>query len=107
MTFMAVGCREPGAWLRPRSADRPPLRAGRAVATPGHQSVLVTDGRELALVTGDLLVNALQLLHPELVYSHEIDPEAARHSRERMLGREAATTLHLATPHLTRPFISA
>ncbi|MDP4506170.1 MBL fold metallo-hydrolase [Nonomuraea turcica] len=88
-----------------------PLRAGRTVATPGHtpghQSVLVTHGRELALVTGDLLVHALQLLHPELAYSHEIDPEAARHSRERMLGHETATTLHLATPHLTEPFISA
>lgn len=87
------------------------LRAGRTVATPGHtpghQSVLVADGHELALVTGDLLVHALQLLHPELAYSHEIDPEAARHSRKRMLGRETATTLHLATPHLTEPFISA
>lgn len=93
-----------------------PLRSGRAVATPGHtpghQSVLVAEGRELALVTGDLLVHALQLLHPELAYSHEIDPEVARHSRERMLSREAAgtlhlATLHLATPHLTEPFISA
>ncbi|MFB4284180.1 MBL fold metallo-hydrolase [Nonomuraea sp. MTCD27] len=88
-----------------------PLRAGRTVATPGHtpghQSVLVADGRELALVTGDLLVHALQLLHPELAYAHEIDPEAARHSRKRMLGRATATTLHLATPHLTEPFISA
>ena len=93
-----------------------PLRAGRAVATPGHtpghQSVLVAEGREQALVTGDLLVHALQLLHPELAYSHEIDPEMARHSRERMLSREAAgtlhlATLHLATPHLTEPFISA
>ncbi|WP_328835899.1 MBL fold metallo-hydrolase [Streptomyces europaeiscabiei] len=87
-----------------------PLRAGRAVATPGHtpghQSVLVADGREPALVTGDLLVHALQLLHTELAYSHEADPEAARRSRERMLRRETATTLHLATPHLTEPFIS-
>ena len=93
-----------------------PLRAGRTVATPGHtpghQSVLVAEGRELVLVTGDLLVHALQLLHPELAYSNEVDPEAARHSRERMLNRETAgtrhlATLHLATPHLTEPFISA
>jgi hypothetical protein len=69
--------------------------------------VLVADGRELALVTGDLLVHALQLLHPELAYSHEIDPDVARRSRERMLSRETATSLHLATPHLTEPFISA
>ncbi|MFJ4422391.1 MBL fold metallo-hydrolase [Streptomyces bobili] len=88
-----------------------PLRAGRAVATPGHtpghQSVLVADGRELALVTGDLLVHVLQLLHPELAYAHENDPETARQSRERMLSRATATTLHLATPHLTEPFVSA
>jgi glyoxylase-like metal-dependent hydrolase (beta-lactamase superfamily II) len=87
-----------------------PLRAGRVVATPGHtpghQSVLVEDGGELALVTGDLLVHALQLLHPELAYSHETDPEAARRSRERMLDREPGTTLHLATPHMTEPFIA-
>ncbi|MBW5248505.1 MBL fold metallo-hydrolase [Streptomyces sp. P01-B04] len=85
------------------------MRAGRAVATPGHtpghQSVLVADGRERVLVTGDLLVHALQLIHPELAYAHEIDPEAARQSRERMLRRGTATTLHVATPHLTEPFI--
>lgn len=85
-----------------------PLRAGRVVATPGHtpghQSVLVTDGREQALVTGDLLVHALQLLHPDVAYAHEVDPEAARLSRRRMLGRDPAVTLHLATPHLTEPF---
>lgn len=85
-----------------------PLRTGRAVATPGHtpghQSVLVADGRDLALVTGDLLVHALQLLHPALAYAHETDPATARRSRERMLARGTATTLHLATGHLTEPF---
>lgn len=87
-----------------------PLRTGRAVATPGHtpghQSVLVADGRETVLITGDLLVHALQLLHPELAYAHEGDPEAARRSRERMIARGTAGTLHLATPHLTEPFLS-
>lgn len=87
------------------------LRIGRAIATPGHtpghQSVLVADGRELALVTGDLLVHALQFLHPELAYAHELDPKTAKQSRQRMLSRRADTTLHLATPHLTEPFLSA
>ncbi|NUT09979.1 MAG: MBL fold metallo-hydrolase [Nonomuraea sp.] len=86
-----------------------PLRAGRAVATPGHtpghQSVLVADGGEAVLVTGDLLVHALQLLHPDLAYAHEVDPEQARNSRKRMLGGEPATRLHLAAPHLTEPFV--
>lgn len=87
-----------------------PLRDARVVATPGHtpghQSVLVDSVRELALVTGDLFVHALQLLYPGLPYTHEVDPEAARRSRERMLDFKAASTLYLATPHLTEPFIS-
>lgn len=85
------------------------LRDARVVATPGHtpghQSVLVEDGSESALITGDLLVHALQLLYPELPYSHETDPAKARSSRERLLGQEEP--LHLATPHLTEPFILA
>ncbi|SDL63643.1 Glyoxylase, beta-lactamase superfamily II [Glycomyces sambucus] len=88
------------------------LRTGERVVatpghTPGHQSVLVASGREVAAVTGDLLVHAIQLRYPELAYAHEMDPEEARRSRERILGVEAATTLHLATPHLTEPFVSA
>ncbi|MGW1954455.1 MBL fold metallo-hydrolase [Streptomyces sp. NPDC001920] len=87
------------------------LRSGeRALATPGHtpghQSVLVASGRELVAVTGDLLVHAIQLLHPELSYAHEMDPERARAAREQVLHGRAAGTLHLATPHLTEPFIA-
>ncbi|MEO3753004.1 MBL fold metallo-hydrolase [Streptomyces sp. B6B3] len=88
-----------------------PLRGGERVCatpghTPGHQSVLVGFGRERVAVTGDLLVHAIQLLHPELAYAHEMDPEQARASRERVLRSRAASTLHLATPHLTEPFIA-
>ncbi|MFF9473537.1 MBL fold metallo-hydrolase [Streptomyces roseolus] len=88
------------------------LRGGeRLIATPGHtpghQSVLVESGGELLAVTGDLLVHAIQLLHPELPYAHEMDPLQARTSRERVLGARATHTLHLATPHLTDPFVVA
>ncbi|MFJ7067788.1 MBL fold metallo-hydrolase [Streptomyces sp. NPDC101115] len=88
-----------------------PLRSGERVIatpghTPGHQSVLAEAGRELVAVTGDLLVHAIQLLHPELAYAHEMDPERATASRERVLGNRAADTLYLATPHLTEPFIA-
>jgi RNA polymerase-interacting CarD/CdnL/TRCF family regulator len=68
--------------------------------------VLVASGRELVAVTGDLLVHAIQLLHPELAYAHEMDPEQARASREQVLHSRAASTLYLATPHLTEPFIA-
>jgi glyoxylase-like metal-dependent hydrolase (beta-lactamase superfamily II) len=88
-----------------------PLRGGERVSatpghTPGHQSVLVTSGREQVAVTGDLLVHAIQLLHPEIAYAHEMNPEQARASREQVLHSRAADTLHLATPHLTEPFIA-
>ncbi|WP_214416440.1 MBL fold metallo-hydrolase [Sphaerisporangium fuscum] len=56
---------------------------------------------QLRLLDGDTPLRA------ELAYSHELDPEAARHSRKRMLGHQTGTTLHLATPHLTEPFNSA
>lgn len=72
--------------------------------TPGHQSVLVAAGDERVLVTGDLLVHALQLLHPDIAYAHEVDPEAARISRRRAL-KDLGPGGVLATPHLTDPFV--
>ncbi|MFF1510854.1 MBL fold metallo-hydrolase [Streptomyces sp. NPDC058326] len=74
--------------------------------TPGHQSVLVerADGRDV-LVTGDLLVHAVQLAAPSVAYAHERDPDAARASREQLLARAADTGAVLATAHLTRPFV--
>lgn len=72
--------------------------------TPGHQSVLVESGGELVAVTGDVLVHALQLLHPEVAYDFETDRRAARRSREELLRRVAAVGGSLATPHLTEPF---
>lgn len=93
--------------LRLLEGDAPLRDGARAVATPGHtpghQSVVVGVGRELALVTGDLLVHAVQLLYPEIAYAFETDPETARRSRERLL----AGGPRVATSHLTEPFTAA
>jgi glyoxylase-like metal-dependent hydrolase (beta-lactamase superfamily II) len=71
--------------------------------TPGHQSVLVDTGDDRVLITGDLLVHAIQLLDPDLAYSSDTDPELARATRRRALAE--ATTL--AVSHLGTPFVRA
>ncbi|GIG89532.1 MBL fold metallo-hydrolase [Plantactinospora endophytica] len=74
--------------------------------TPGHQSVLVEHADQSLLLTGDLLVHAVQLVAPELPYVHEDDPVTARASRERLLAELAARpTATLGTPHLSTPFV--
>ncbi|WP_431937514.1 MBL fold metallo-hydrolase, partial [Micromonospora sp. RP3T] len=70
--------------------------------TPGHQSVLVESGDERLLVTGDLLVHAIQLIDPALCYVHEEDRAGAGRTRERVLS--TLSPLLLATPHLGAPF---
>lgn len=73
--------------------------------TPGHQSVLLEHDRAAVLITGDLLVHAVQLVDPTQPYAHEVDPATARVSREALLRDLAARpSAVLATPHLTEPF---
>ncbi|MCP3753446.1 MBL fold metallo-hydrolase [Streptomyces sp. TBY4] len=81
--------------------------------TPGHQSVLVAGaagpgggkrGRDV-LVTGDVLVHAVQLADPAVPYSHERDRSAARASREELLALAVRRRALLATAHLTRAFV--
>jgi glyoxylase-like metal-dependent hydrolase (beta-lactamase superfamily II) len=74
--------------------------------TPGHQSVLVETGDDLVLVTGDLLVHAVQLVDPDLPYAIETDPEAARRSRRALLAELAGRGGLLATAHLGEPFLA-
>lgn len=86
------------------------LTAGvRAVATPGHtpghQSVLVESDERTILITGDLLVHAIQLVAPELAYAFETDPHSARESRLALLRQLAQRPgADLATAHLGEPF---
>ncbi|MGH3385220.1 MAG: MBL fold metallo-hydrolase [Nocardioidaceae bacterium] len=75
--------------------------------TIGHQSVLVEDGRDRLVVTGDVLVHAVQLVEPEVAYAYEQDPVVARRTRVRLLERARADRAWLATMHLSEPFIRA
>jgi glyoxylase-like metal-dependent hydrolase (beta-lactamase superfamily II) len=71
--------------------------------TPGHQSVVVEGVGAQVVVTGDVLVHAVQLVAPAVSYVYETDPDLARASRIALLARDA----ELATPHLTEPFVRA
>lgn len=75
--------------------------------TPGHQSVIVDGADTQVMVTGDVLVHAVQLVSPSVSYVYEEDPEAARATRTALLARAAAAGAELATPHLTEPFVRA
>jgi glyoxylase-like metal-dependent hydrolase (beta-lactamase superfamily II) len=68
--------------------------------TPGHQSVLIADGDDQLLITGDLLVHAIQLLDPTLAYAGDGDVALARETRQRVLARGSA----LAVSHLGTAF---
>ena len=74
--------------------------------TVGHQSVWLTSGTEALLLTGDLLVHAVQLVAPSVAYAAEDDPVAGVASRERMYAEARRRGAMLATAHLTEPFVA-
>lgn len=74
--------------------------------TPGHQSVLVTDAGKQIVITGDVLVHAVQLANPDIEYAFESDQDLARTVRRGLLDRARADGALLATAHLNRPFLS-
>jgi glyoxylase-like metal-dependent hydrolase (beta-lactamase superfamily II) len=75
--------------------------------TPGHQSVLVDSGREEIIITGDVLVHAVQFVDPDVSYIFESDQDVARDTRRALLRRAEDRRALLATAHLTRPFVPA
>ena len=73
--------------------------------TPGHQSVVVEGRHEQVIVTGDVLVHAVQLVDPDVAYRFEADAEAARRTRRRLLDEAGVRRTVLATAHLNRPWV--
>jgi glyoxylase-like metal-dependent hydrolase (beta-lactamase superfamily II) len=72
--------------------------------TPGHRSVIVTDGDEAVLLTGDLLHLPTQAAHPGWWSSHDEDPQLGAASRRLVLWRAAQDGWRIAVPHFARPF---
>lgn len=75
--------------------------------TPGHQSVWAYQGSESLLITGDLLVHAVQLVDPELAYANDADPDQARATRRATLDDMRTRGSTMAAAHLGTDFREA
>ena len=73
----------------------------------GHQSVWLSSGGDVLLVTGDVLVHAVQLLYPEVAYAAEADPTVGSATRRRIYDEARRRGAALATSHLTEAFRDA
>jgi glyoxylase-like metal-dependent hydrolase (beta-lactamase superfamily II) len=71
--------------------------------TPGHRSVLLQDGGESLLLTGDLLHLPIQVAHPGWPSSHDVDPSMGSASRAATLGRARDLGWRVAVSHFARP----
>jgi glyoxylase-like metal-dependent hydrolase (beta-lactamase superfamily II) len=73
--------------------------------TPGHQSVLVTDGEEVVVLAGDVFLHEVQVRDPSVRYHYDADDEAARRSREQVLRILTERGGRLGTAHLRTPYL--
>ncbi|MDT6986636.1 MBL fold metallo-hydrolase [Streptomyces lusitanus] len=75
--------------------------------TPGHQSVLVDGGGRggSIMITGDVLVHAVQLAAPDVAYGLEDDQATARRTRHALLAEAREQGHLLATAHVNRTFL--
>jgi glyoxylase-like metal-dependent hydrolase (beta-lactamase superfamily II) len=72
--------------------------------TPGHRSVLVRDGEDALLITGDLLHVPVQAAHPQWVSSHDMDELLGAASRRLILWRARRDGWVLGVNHFAEPF---
>lgn len=72
--------------------------------TPGHSGVRVSDGKEQMLIWGDIVhVPALQFAHPQASIVFDVDVEAARASRQKIMAQAAHDRICVAGMHLCFP----
>jgi len=72
--------------------------------TPGHRSVLVRDGEDGLLLTGDLLHLPIQIREREWFSAHDEDALLGVASRRLMLWRAESHAYRVAVPHFAQPF---
>ena len=71
--------------------------------TPGNVVIELDDGRERAVMSGDVMHHPVQIERPEWSSCFDGDPDAARISRRELLERVADTGIHLLGAHFAGP----
>jgi glyoxylase-like metal-dependent hydrolase (beta-lactamase superfamily II) len=72
--------------------------------TPGHSGFLIQSGKEQLLIWGDCVHSiSIQAAHPEVTFAADVDPEAARATRERLFDQVCADQLLFTGMHLEFP----
>ena len=72
--------------------------------TPGHRAVLVRDGGEALLLTGDLLHQPTHVADPMWLSSHDEDPLLGVASRRLLLWRAYTHGWQVGVSHFAEPF---
>jgi len=72
--------------------------------TPGHRSVLIEDGGDTLLLTGDLLHLPFEVANPGAPSSHDVDVALACRSRADILEEARRRGWQVGVTHFARPF---
>lgn len=69
--------------------------------TPGHVMFLIRDGKDQLMIWGDLVhASAIQFPHPEISVKYDVDPQAARETRQRVMKFVKENSIPIAGMHL-------
>jgi glyoxylase-like metal-dependent hydrolase (beta-lactamase superfamily II) len=72
--------------------------------TPGHRAVLLSDGDEGLMLTGDLLHQPVQIAEREWFSAHDEDPLLGVASRRLLLWRAESHGYRIGVSHFAEPF---
>lgn len=72
--------------------------------TPGHRVVILEEGGDTLLLTGDLLHTPPQIAHASSRSNHDEDPETAALHRARLIEEARTDTWAVGVSHFGRPF---
>jgi glyoxylase-like metal-dependent hydrolase (beta-lactamase superfamily II) len=84
---------------------RPGLRVAHAPGhTPGHRCVILSDGADTVLFTGDLVHTPVQVRRSNEPSNHDVDGEVGARSRQDLLERAREQGWSVAVSHFGHPF---